>query len=55
MDKGGAKIIDRENINEAVNNSLKRLKTDYVELLYLHWRERNVPMFGGYKIDRNYD
>ena len=49
--RGGPKSLDRENINEAVNDSLKRLKTDYVDLLYLHWPERNVPMFGGYKFD----
>jgi aryl-alcohol dehydrogenase-like predicted oxidoreductase len=27
------------------------MKTDYVDLLYLHWPERNVPMFGQYKFD----
>ena len=37
--RGGPKSLDRENINEAVNNSLRRLKTDYVDLLYLHWPE----------------
>ena len=27
------------------------MKTDYVDLLYLHWPERNVPMFGQYKFE----
>ena len=49
--RGGAKSLDHKNINDAVNGSLKRLKTEYVDLLYLHWPERNVPMFGGYKFD----
>ena len=48
---GGPKSLDHKNINDAVNGSLKRLKTEYVDLLYLHWPERNVPMFGGYKFD----
>ncbi|MGE4597126.1 MAG: aldo/keto reductase [Methylophilaceae bacterium] len=49
--RGGPKSLDDTNISEAVNNSLKRMKTDYVDLLYLHWPERNVPMFGQYKFD----
>ena len=49
--RGGPKSLDEKNINEAVNNSLKRMKTDYVDLLYLHWPERNVPMFGQYKFE----
>ena len=49
--RGGPKSMDDKNISEAVNNSLRRMKTDYVDLLYLHWPERNVPMFGQYKFD----
>ena len=37
--RGGPKSLDRENINEAVNDSLKRLKTDYVDpVSYTHLR-----------------
>ena len=50
--RGGPKSLDDKNISEAVNNSLRRMKTDYVDLLYLHWPERNVPMFGQYKFEQ---
>jgi len=49
--RGGPKSLDKTNITNAVNSSLKRLQTDYVDILYLHWPERNVPMFGQYKFD----
>ncbi len=34
------------NLESALNNSLKRLKTDYVDLYQLHWPERKVNNFG---------
>ncbi len=33
-------------IEEAVNGSLKRLKTDYLDLYQLHWPERSTNFFG---------
>jgi aryl-alcohol dehydrogenase-like predicted oxidoreductase len=38
--------FSKEALNDAVNNSLKRLKTDYIDLYQLHWPERDTNMFG---------
>ena len=40
-------------MEEAINNSLKRLQTDYIDLYQLHWPERKVPKFG--VLDFEYD
>jgi len=39
--------LDRANIREALQNSLKQLQTDFVDLYQLHWPDRPVPLFGG--------
>lgn len=44
--RGGPTAIDRSNIEQAVNDSLKRLRTDYIDLYQLHWPDRYVPLFG---------
>ncbi|AFY34848.1 NADP(H)-dependent aldo-keto reductase [Calothrix sp. PCC 7507] len=44
--RGGAKAIDRDNIKQAVDDSLQRLQTDYIDLYQIHWPDRYVPRFG---------
>ena len=38
--------FSKEALNDAVNQSLKRLQTDYIDLYQLHWPERNTNTFG---------
>lgn len=38
--------LDRANIEQALDDSLKRLKTDYVDLYQIHWPERQTNFFG---------
>lgn len=38
--------LDRKNIREALDASLKRLNTDYLDLYQLHWPQRQTNCFG---------
>ena len=49
--RNGPAALDPQNIAAAVDGSLRRLKTDHLDLVLLHWPDRWVPMFG----DRDYD
>jgi aryl-alcohol dehydrogenase-like predicted oxidoreductase len=44
--RGSRLRLDRANIQKAVDCSLKRLKTDYIDLYQLHWPDRDTNYFG---------
>nr|XP_043628781.1 protein tas-like [Erigeron canadensis] len=43
--------VDAANIKESVEKSLKRLNTDYIDLLQIHWPDRYVALFGEFLYD----
>ena len=42
----GGSPLSRQAVIEAVDNSLQRLHTDYIDLYQLHWPNRTSPHFG---------
>lgn len=54
--RGGPRIT-REHIHAAIDGSLRRLQTDYVDLYQIHWPDRYVPMFGAtsYEVSQERD
>ncbi|KAJ9543450.1 hypothetical protein OSB04_023157 [Centaurea solstitialis] len=54
--RGGPTNLDSKNIKEAIDNSLLRAQTDYIDLYQIHWPDRYVPMFGetDYDPERQY-
>ena len=49
--RGGRTELTKDVIAEAVDTSLARLRTDYIDLYQIHWPQRNVPMFGATEFD----
>ena len=52
----GSRVTSKD-ITVSVDESLKRLKTDYIDLIQIHWPDRYVPIFGadGYDLSKERD
>lgn len=53
--RNGAGNVRAADFVTACDDSLKRLKTDCIDLYQIHWPNRNVPSFGGIYFDPSKD
>jgi aryl-alcohol dehydrogenase-like predicted oxidoreductase len=49
--RNGRTNLTADVIADAVDTSLQRLQTDYIDLYQIHWPQRNVPNFGATEFD----
>ena len=53
--RGGSSNLTAAQIHEACDDSLRRLRTDVIDLYQIHWPNRNVPTFGAMYFDPKND
>ena len=49
--RGGDNHVTKKTVPWAIDDSLKRLQTDWIDLYQIHWPERYVPAFGAWQYD----
>ena len=49
--RDGESNINKKTVPWAIDDSLKRLQTDTIDLYQIHWPERYVPAFGAWQYD----
>ncbi len=53
--RNGDTHVSKKTIPWAIDDSLKRLQTDRIDLYQIHWPERYVPSFGTWQFDPSQD